>query len=75
MAEGLTSRVTTRVTKGAVSKSSNSRMWIEKSKAQLEAFRSRSIDQYDFIGLQIDGVHPKDEVMVVIAIGNRPIRV
>ena len=69
MAAGLSSRATSRLTKGAVSKSSASRMWIEKSKEQLEAFRARAIDQHDLIGLQIDGVHLREEVMIVIALG------
>jgi putative transposase len=44
-------------------------MWVEKSSEQLDSFRTRPIDQHEFIGLQVDGIHLKDEVMIVIALG------
>ena len=69
MAEGISSRAATRITKGAVSKSSASRMWIEQSQAQLEAFRTRAIDQRDYIALQIDGIVLGKEIMLVVALG------
>lgn len=69
MTEGLSSRSATRLTKGAVSKSSASRMWIEKSQEQLEMLRSRAIDQQDFVALQVDGIVLGKEIMLVIALG------
>lgn len=69
MSEGLSSRSTSRVTKGALSKSSASRMWIEKSLEQLEHFRSRPIDHHDFFALQVDGIALGKEIMLVVALG------
>lgn len=69
MAEGISSRSATRLTKGAVSKSSASRMWIDKSQEQLEEFRTRGIEQHDYIALQVDGVVLGKEITLVIAIG------
>ena len=68
VSEGVSSRGITRHTKGAVSKSAASRMWVEKSMEQLEELRDRAIDTHDLLCIQIDGVWI-GEVCVVLAIG------
>lgn len=66
--QGLSSRGIERHTKGAVSKSAASRMWVEKSMEQLEIFRSRALDHLDLLAIQIDGVWV-GEICIVIAVG------
>ena len=68
VSEGMSTRGITRHTKGAVSKSAASRMWVEKSMEQLEFLRSRPLDEHDFLALQIDGVCAGDQ-MIVLAVG------
>jgi len=68
VSEGISSRGINRQTKGAVSKSAASRMWVEKSMEQLKELRSRPIDPHDLLCIQIDGVWI-GEVCVVLAVG------
>lgn len=68
VSEGMSTRSITRHTKGAVSKSAASRMWVEKSMEQLEFLRSRPLDDTDFLALQIDGVSAGDQ-MIVLTVG------
>lgn len=69
LSEGISSRGMSRHTKGALSKSAASRMWVDKSKEQLEFFRSRDFSEIDFIGLQIDGIQLGSEISLVVALG------
>lgn len=66
--EGMSTRGVTRHTKGAVSKSAASRMWVEKSMEQLEFLRNRSLSEHDLLVVQIDGVAAGDH-LIVMAIG------
>lgn len=66
--EGMSARGIARHTKGAVSKSSASRMWVEKSMEQLDLLRSRPLGEHDFLAIQIDGVAAGDQ-MIVLAVG------
>ena len=68
LSEGISSRGITRHTKGAVSKSAASRMWVEKSMEQLELLRSRPINELDLLCIQIDGVWI-GKLCIVLAIG------
>ncbi len=68
MLEGMSSRSVSRHTKGAISKSAASRMWVEKSMEQLDQLRSRPLDQHDFITIQIDGVSAGEQ-MIILAVG------
>jgi len=68
MLEGMSSRSIERHTKGAVSKSAASRVWVEKSMEQLELLRSRPLDHLDILVIQIDGVCVGEQ-MVVLAVG------
>ena len=66
---GISSRSASRLSKGAISKSSASRMWVEKSQEQLEYFRTRPMEQHDYVALQIDGISLGKEIMLVVALG------
>ena len=68
VSEGLSMRGVARHTRGAVSKSAASRMWVEKSQEQLESLRARPLEQHDFLAIQIDGVRAGDQ-MIVLAVG------
>ena len=68
VSEGMSTRSVKRHTKGAVSKSAASRMWVEKSMEQLEFLRSRSLADHDFVAIQIDGVSAGKQ-MIVLAVG------
>lgn len=67
--QGLATRGAARVKEGAISKSEASRMWVEKSREQLEFFRTRPLDDADWLCLMIDGVHLGGEICVVAAVG------
>jgi putative transposase len=67
--QGLATRGAARALGGAVSKSEASRMWVEKSREQLEHFRSRSLVDVDWLCLMIDGIHLGGEICVVVAVG------
>jgi putative transposase len=69
VAEGLLVRGVERVTGKAVSRSTASRMWAEKSREQLAMLRSRSLSQADWLAVFIDGVWLTREICVVVAIG------
>ena len=69
MMEGISARSAERLTKGAVSKSSASRMWVEKSQEKLEFFRERPIDGQNYIALQVDGLFLGKDIMLVVALG------
>ena len=56
LSEGVSNRGITRHTKGAVSKSAASRMWVEKSMEQLDLLRTRPVNELDLLCIQIDGV-------------------
>jgi putative transposase len=62
-------RGASRFVDGAVSKSEASRMWVEKSREQLEYFRNRKLDDADWVCLIIDGIHLSGEICVVVAVG------
>lgn len=67
--EGMSVRGVARSTRGAVSKSEASRMWIEKSREQLAELRGRALDRADWLALFIDGVRLADELWVIVAVG------
>lgn len=69
LAEGLPARGAERAFKKAVSKSSVSRMWVEKSREQLEAMRTRPLDDADWLCVLLDGVWLTREICVVVAVG------
>ena len=68
LGEGISSRGMTRHTKGAVSKSAASRMWVEKSMEQLDLLRTRPVDELDLLCIQIDGVWI-GKLCLVLAVG------
>jgi len=68
VSEGMSTRGVNRHTKGAVSKSAASRMWVEKSMEQLEFLRSRPLVDHDLMVIQIDGV-AAGKNMIVLAVG------
>jgi len=52
-----------------ISHSSVSREFIEQSSQRLEAFENRSLKEYDFIGLFIDGKYlAKEQVLIVVGV-------
>lgn len=69
VAEGMSQRGLGRSHKGSISKSSVSRMWIEKSREQLAEIRERPIDSADWLCLMLDGVFVGGENCIVIALG------
>lgn len=54
---------------GAVKRTQASEMWVEKSRAELERLRERSLVAEDWLALWIDGVHLGNEHCVIAAIG------
>jgi putative transposase len=54
---------------GAVKRTQASEMWVEKSRAELERLRSRSLVAEDWLAMWIDGVHIGNQQCVVAAIG------
>ena len=66
---GMSTRSVTRLTKGAVSKSAASRMWVEKSREQLDLFRTRDLSNHDLVCIMIDGVWIKKDLCIVLALG------
>lgn len=69
LGEGVSSRGASRLSKGALSKSAASRMWVEKSREQLENLRSRPLEDKDWLAVVIDGVWLSKELCVVVALG------
>ena len=69
LAEGLPVRGAERALGKAVGRSSISRMWVEKSREQLDLVRSRPLDDADWLCLLIDGVWLTKEICVVVAVG------
>lgn len=69
VAQGLPIRGAERASGKAVSRSAASRMWVEKSREQLEMLRSRRLDDADWLGILIDGVWLTREICVVVAVG------
>ena len=69
VAEGLPVRGVERVTGKAVSRSTASRMWAEKSREQLAMLRSRPLSQADWLAVLIDGVWLTREICVIVAVG------
>ena len=67
--QGLAVRGASRASGGAISKSEASRMWVEKSREQLEHFRERALNDADWLCVMIDGVHLGGEICVVVAVG------
>lgn len=53
----------------ALSKSTVSRMWVEKSREQLELLRNRCLADTDWLAILIDGVWLTRELCVVVAVG------
>lgn len=69
VAQGLPVRGVERALDKAVSKSTVSRMWAEKSREQLEVLRNRPLDDTDWLAILIDGVWLTRELCVVVAVG------
>ena len=69
LAEGVSCRGSERLSKGAISKSAASRMWVDKSREQLEVLRARTLGDLDPVALMIDGISLGKELHVVIALG------
>jgi transposase-like protein len=69
VAQGLSVRGVERAMDKAVSKSTVSRMWAEKSREQLELLRNRLLSDTDWLAVLIDGVWLTREQCVVVAIG------
>lgn len=67
--EGVSSRGACRLSKGALSKSAASRMWVEKSREQLATLRERPLEQGHWLAIVIDGVWLDKELCVVVALG------
>lgn len=67
--EGMSQRGVERVSKGAASKSTVSRMWEDKSREQLGTIRERPLDEAEWVAVMIDGVFLGGEHCVVIALG------
>ena len=55
--------------KGSLSKSEASRMWIEKSRLQLEEFRTRSLRDERWLALWIGGLKLADGLWILVAVG------
>jgi len=58
-----------RATGKAVSRSEASRMWVEKSREQLELLRTRSLKDHDWLAVLIEGVRLAEELWVIVAVG------
>ena len=69
VAQGLPVRGVERAMGKAVSKSAASRMWVDKSRAQLDVVRKRPLDDEEWLGILIDGVWLTRELCVVVAVG------
>ena len=69
VAQGLPVRGCESAMNKALSKSEISRMWVEKSREQLEALRARPLGSIEWMALVIDGVWLTRELCVVVAIG------
>ncbi|NIP19095.1 MAG: IS256 family transposase [Xanthomonadales bacterium] len=69
VAQGLPIRGVERATSRAVSRSEASRMWVEKSREQLELLRNRPLADNDWLAILIDGVRLADELWVIVAVG------
>lgn len=69
VAEGMSQRSLERSTGKAVSKSTISRMWEEKSREQLELLRERPLGESTWLAVMIDGVFVGGENCLVIALG------
>ena len=66
---GMSTRSVSRLTKGAVSKSAASRMWVDKSREQLDIYRQRDLSKHDLVCIMIDGVWIKKDLCIVLALG------
>ena len=69
VAQGLSVRGVERAMGKALSKSTVSRMWAEKSREQLELLRNRCLADTDWLAILIDGVWLTRELCVVVAVG------
>ena len=69
VAEGLPVRGVERVTGKAVSRSTASGMWAEKSRELLVMLWSRPLSQADWLGVLIDGVWPNRQIGLIVTIG------
>ena len=69
VAEGMSQRGLERSTGGAISKSTVSRMWEEKSREQLTLLRERPLSESSWLAIMIDGVFVGGENCLVIALG------
>jgi len=69
VAQGLPVRGVERATDKAVSKSAASRMWVDKSREQLDLLRNRPLDDVEWLCILIDGVWLTRELCVVVAVG------
>lgn len=67
--QGLSQRGVGRIKAGSLGKSAASRMWVEKSREQLELLRTRAVGATDYIALIIDGIRLADGVWVIVALG------
>jgi transposase-like protein len=69
VAQGLSVRGVERAMDKTLSKSAVSRMWVEKSREQLELLRNRCLVDTDWLAILIDGVWLTRELCVVVAVG------
>lgn len=69
VAQGLPIRGVERAKNKALSRSAASRMWVEKSREQLEVLRHRALGDVEWISVLIDGVWLTRELCVVVAVG------
>jgi len=69
VAQGLPVRGVERAMGKAVSRSEASRMWVEKSREQLELLRERPLDDTDWLAVLVDGVRLAEELWVIVAVG------
>jgi putative transposase len=69
MEQGLSQRGAARNKADGLSKSSASRMWLEKSLEQLEVVRTRELSSHDFVSLMIDGVRLAEGIWIIVALG------
>lgn len=67
--QGLAVRGVERATGKAVGRSTVSRMWVEKSREQLELLRIRPVADAEWLCLLVDGVWLTGELCVVVAVG------
>jgi putative transposase len=69
MQEGVSSRGAGRVSGKTISATTATRLWVEGTMEKLQEFRSRPLGGEDYVGLMMDGVFLKGELVVIVALG------